>query len=319
MSLRTHLFAVVAASLVLAPVSHAQEWRGGKARVEGTVKNAKGEPLENVKISMRWGQSGHGGPDITTNKKGKWAIFGLSGGPWDVDFTAPGYQPKKISIQLSEAERNPAVDITLEPEVKKEPAHEEIMVGGKKISKETAAALEAGQAALDKKDYAAARAEYLKAVAELPDNTSVLMRIAVTSQADNKPDDALKYAKMVTDKEPDNANAWLMIAGIELERGHFDAGKEAIAKVPDDKVSDAMYLNMGIIMFNKNNHAAADEYFSKAIAKKADNADAYYYRGLARYQSKQQKEAKADFQKYLELDPNGKEVDTVKEILKTIK
>src|SRR5262249_27018481 len=88
MSWRTNTLAAVAAILLLAPVSEAQEWRGGKARVEGTVKNATGEPIENAKVSMRWGQSGHGGPDLTTNKKGKFAVFGLSGGPWDVDFTA---------------------------------------------------------------------------------------------------------------------------------------------------------------------------------------------------------------------------------------
>ena len=320
MSFRKSLLAAISVLFLLAAVMSAEEWRGGTARVEGSVKNEKGEPIENAKVSLRWGQSGHGGPDLKTNKKGHWAVMGLSGGPWDVDFEAPGYQTKKISVGLSEASRNPSIDVQLEPEVKQQEAHEEIMVGGKKISKETAAAIEAGNSALNEKNYAAARENYLKAIVELPDNVPLLMRIAAASLADNKPDDALKYAKQVTEKEPDNVNSWMMIAGIELERGHFDEGKAALAKIPEEKITDpSMYLNMGILMYNKGKGAAADEYFSKAISKKADLADAYYYRGLSRYQEKHFAEAKADFHKYLELDPSGKEIETVKEILKTIK
>jgi tetratricopeptide (TPR) repeat protein len=80
-----------------------------------------------------------------------------------------------------------------------------------------------------------------------------------------------------------------------------------------------MYLNMGIIMFNKSNLPAAEDYFSKAIAKNADVADAYYFRGLTRTQGKRAAEARADFLKYLELEPSGKEAGTVKAILDTLK
>lgn len=320
MRFREKAMAAVAVSLLLAPVVSAQDWRGGTARVEGIVKSVKGEPIEGAKVSLRWGQSSHGGPDLKTNTKGRWAIMGLAGGPWDVDIEAPGYQPKKISISLSEASRNPSVEVQLEPEVKQAvQAQEEILVGGKKISKEAAAALEAGNAALEKKDSAAARESYLKALPELPDNTALLLRIAVTSEADNKPDEAIKYARQVTEKEPENLNAWLIIAGVELERGHLDAAKEALSRVPEEKITDSMYLNMGILMYNKSNLPTAEGYFSKAIARKADVADAYYYRGLTRYQGKRAAEAKADFLKYLELDPAGKDAGTVKAILDTLK
>ena len=320
MRLREKAIAAVAVSLLLAPVVSAQEWRGGTARVEGTVKSVKGEPIEGAKVSLRWGQSGRGGPDLKTNKKGHWAIFGLAGGPWDVDVEAPGYQTKKITISLSEASRNPSVDVQLEPEVKQTvQAQEEILVGGRKISRDAAAAIEAGNAALEKKNYAAARESYLKALPELPDNIALLMRIAITSEADNKPDEALKYARQAIEKEPENLNARLTIAGIELERGHLDAAQEALSRVPEEKITDSMYLNMGILLFNKNKLPMAEEYFSKAIARKADVADAYYYRGLTRYQGKRAAEAKADFLKYLELDPSGKDVGTVKAILDTLK
>lgn len=306
--------------LLTASVAGAQEWRGGTARVEGTVKSANGDPIEGAKVSLRWGKSSHGGPDLRTDKKGHWAILGIAGGKWDVDVEAPGYQTKKISVSLSEAARNPNVEIRLEPEaVRAAPPQEEILVGGRKISKDAAAAIDAGNAALDKKDYAAARENYLKALTELPDNTALLMRIALAYEADNKPDEALDYARQVIGKEPENVNARLTIAGIELERGHLDAAKEALSGVPEEKFTASMYLNMGILMFNKGNLPMAEDYFSKAIVKQADVADAYYFRGLTRTQAKQAAGAKADFLKYLELDPTGKEAGTVKAILDSLK
>ena len=312
--------AAIALVLLIGPAASAQEWRGGTARVEGTVKSENGDPLEGAKVSLRWGKSSHGGPDLKTDKKGHWAILGIVGGPWDVDFEAPGYQTKKISISLSESARNPNVEIKLEPEVKQvAQAREEILVGGKKISKDAAAAIDAGNAALEKKDYAAARENYLKALPELPDNTALLMRIALAFEADNRPDEALDYARQVIAKEPENLNARLTIAGIELERGHLDAAKEALSGIPEERITGSMYLNMGILMFNKSNLPMAEDYFSKAIAKQPDVADAWYFRGLTRTQGKRAAEARADFLKYLELDPSGKEAGTVKAILDTLK
>ncbi|MGA7992496.1 MAG: tetratricopeptide repeat protein [Thermoanaerobaculia bacterium] len=312
--------ATLAGAFLVASVVGAQEWRGGTARVEGSVRSAGGDPIEGARVSLRWGQSDHGGPDLKTDKKGHWAVLGLVGGRWEADFAAPGYQTKKISVSLSEVSRNPNVDIRLEPEVRQAAqVHEEILVGGRRVSKDAAAAIEAGNAALEKKDYASARERYLAALPDLPDNTALLMRIALAFEADNKPDEALDYARQVLQKEPENLNARLTIAGIELERGHLDAAKEALASVPEDKITDSMYLNMGILMFNKGNMAMAEVSFSKAIAKKADVADSYYYRGLTRVQGKRAAEAKADFLKYLELDPSGKEAGTVKAILDTIK
>ncbi len=44
------------------PVS-SQEWRGGRVRVQGSVKNEKGEPIEGARIHLRWKQHSDG-PDL---------------------------------------------------------------------------------------------------------------------------------------------------------------------------------------------------------------------------------------------------------------
>jgi tetratricopeptide (TPR) repeat protein len=109
-----------------------------------------------------------------------------------------------------------------------------------------------------------------------------------------------------------------MVAEIELSKGNLDAGKAALDKVPPDKITDpGPYLNMGIILYNKKQAAAAEEAFNKALAVNADLADAYYYRALARLQLKRIPEAKADLKKYLELAPTGADAADAKELLKS--
>ncbi|MGE5278846.1 MAG: tetratricopeptide repeat protein [Acidobacteriota bacterium] len=303
---------------IAASALFAQEWRG-RARVEGTVKSTKGEPIVGAKVSLRWTESGRGGPDVTTNKSGHWAFFGLVGGNWDVDFDAAGYQPKKITVPLQELARNPPIDVQLEPIEPKPESHEEIQVAGHKVSKETAAAIEAGNAAMMARNWAAAREGYQKALPELPDYAPLYMSIAKTYAGEENAAEALNWARKAAEKDPQNADAWKTVAELELSRGNLEAGKEALAKVPADKASDTSYLNLGILLYNKKQNAAAEEAFGKALELSPDLADAFYYRGLARIQLKKTAEAKADLSKYLELAPSGSDAETARELLKSLR
>ena len=355
--LRTAGFALLLAGIGTG-AARAQSWRGGHGRVEGSVKDPQGNPIADATISMRLQQGGtNGGPDIKTNKKGHWAILGIVGGAWNVDISAPGYQTKSISYNLKEFERNESIDVVLAPEVKKEAPHEEISVGGKKISKETADSLDKGNAAwndalkaqetkdgcrtapapgkesadaiaqcekdadaIRKAKFAEATGLYEKALPELSDNTALLTKLEMAGYLVQSYDQADKYAKMIVEKDPSNTTSWLMIAEIALQKGNLAEGKAAIEKVPADKITDpTVYLNMGVICYNKNIPKDAVEYFTKAIDMKPDFSEAYYYRGLSRYQAKDMAGARADFQKYMEIDPNGKDADTVKELLKSLK
>lgn len=299
----------------------AQEWRGGKARAEGTVKGPKGEPIADAVVSLRWTQSGKGGPDVKTDKKGKWAVMGLASGDWNVDISAPGYQTKQTTITLTQGERIPPLETQLEAAPQAQPeSHEEIRVGGKKISAETSDAIEKGNAAFQEKRFPEAREDYVKALAELPDNEPLMMRIAAAYDGEGNLVDAMKYARMAAEKKPDDAYAWLFIATVELQNGNLDAGKEALANVPPEKITQPdVYMNMGIVLYNKKRPAEAEAAFDRALAMNADLADGYYYRGLARLSQKHNAEAKADLQKYLQLSPDGPESKDVKELLGSIK
>jgi Flp pilus assembly protein TadD len=55
------------------------------------------------------------------------------------------------------------------------------------------------------------------------------------------------------------------------------------------------------------------------VAAKPDFALAHYYLGLAAMNNKKNAVAKEHLQKYVELDPNGAEVGTAKELLSILK
>jgi len=326
MRIRNGLAALIGAALLAVAASgSAQEWRGGKARIDGIVKDDKGQPLPNAKVMLRWGRSGHGGPDLTTDKNGRWSIFGLVGGPWDVDFEAAGFTPKKIQIQLQEGSRNDTVDVQLEPQkvqapaAAAAPAEAAIMVDGKKISKETAAAIEAGNAAMNEKNWSAARESYSKALVEIPDNSALLQRMAFACLGEGNKDEAVKYARTAAEKSPGESAPWQLIAEVEIERGNAEAGLDALSKVPPEKIVDSgLYTNAGVSLYNKKKLAEAEAAFDKAIAIKPD-ATSHYYRGLTRYGEKKMKEAREDFQKALELAPDGPDAKEIKDLLSSMK
>lgn len=316
---RSRVLAALAAVLLAAPAL-AQEWRG-KARVDGIVRNEKGEPIEGVKVILRWGKSDRGGPDLTTDKKGRWSIFGLANGSWDMDFEAHGYLPKKISVPLQERARNPSVEVQLEPAPQAAaPSSTELQVAGKKISKEAAEAIETGNAAMTAKNWPAAREAYLKALPELPDNAPLLQRIAAAYLADGKSAEALQYARQAAEKAPSGSTAWLMVAQIELQNGNLEAGRAALEKVPPEEIRDSQpYLNVGILLMNQKKPSEAEAAFTKAVEVKPELSEGYYYRGLARLQMKKNAEAKADLQKALDLAPDGPESKEIRELLQTIR
>jgi tetratricopeptide (TPR) repeat protein len=75
---------------------------------------------------------------------------------------------------------------------------------------------------------------------------------------------------------------------------------------------------MGINLYNDNKLDEAIAKFNDVIAARPDHADGYYYRGLALLAKNKMAEAKADFKKVLELDPEGQFANDSREFLKSL-
>jgi tetratricopeptide (TPR) repeat protein len=279
--------------LAAAPAA-AQEWKG-KGRLQGEVLDAEGKPVQGAKVTLRKGAppvdpAASGPPALTTDKRGKWAILGLTGGAWAVLIEKDGFVRSEGQVQVNEYAPAQPIRISLNPI----PQQVQQEVAANTAGQEALAALEAGNAKLQAGQYAEARAEYEKAMASLEpaNHPAVLRGIARTYYQEKKLDQAIASLQKALEMKPDDAESRKLVANI--------------------------YVDKGIEDYNATRLPEAAQQFGKAIENDATLADAYYYRGLALMAQSKNEEAKADFQKVLELDPNHPQAADVREFLQSL-
>jgi tetratricopeptide (TPR) repeat protein len=293
----------------------AQDWRG-RARLDGWVKDPKGQPIADAKVEFRR-ESGAGPAATRTNKKGYWAVLGLVGGPWNVDVSAPGYETRRLAISLSEASRVPPMMIELQPAAPSSPPAGAVAPDA---GAEIRAAVLLGNRLLAEKKYVEARAEYEKALEKLPGSTAILKGIAQTYGAEGNPDKAIETLRKVAQLDANDHENRVLLASLLLEQGKLEEGRGVLETLPPEAIRDAgVYVNLGILFMNKNKPEEARTYLTKAIEIDPADADTYRYRGLASVQAKKNAEAKADLNKYLELAPDGADAKEVREILQALR
>ncbi|HYG63224.1 MAG TPA: tetratricopeptide repeat protein [Thermoanaerobaculia bacterium] len=288
------IVAIAAFVLSLAAPGTAQEWKG-KGRLQGDVLDAEGKPVAGAKVTLRPGappvDPAAGGPaPITTDKRGKWAILGLDNGPWAVLIEKEGFVRSEGQVQVNEYAPAKPIRIALNPAAQETRQAAAANAAGE----EALAALEAGNAKLQAGQFAEARAEYEKAMATLEpaNHPAVLRGIARTYYQEKKLDQAIASLQKALELKPDDAESRKLVANI--------------------------YVDKGIEAYNATQVPEAAQQFSLAIENDGTLADAYYYRGLALMAQTKNAEAKADFQKLLELDPNYPQAADVREFLQSL-
>jgi tetratricopeptide (TPR) repeat protein len=84
------------------------------------------------------------------------------------------------------------------------------------------------------------------------------------------------------------------------------------------KVDADTLINVGIKYYNEKQLDKALEQFNRVVTENPEMAEGYYYRGLVYLNKNKVPEAKADFQKLLEIDPKSKYANEVREYLKAL-
>ena len=308
---------VLLAALLSALPARAQDWRGS-GRVDGWVKDANGQPIEDatIQLSREKGK----GPSTKSDKKGYWAFLGLASGTWNVDISAPGYEPLKKMISISETSR-PHMDLRLQKAAG--PAVAGAGVGVDPAAQkgaEAVAAVTEGNKLLSEKKFAEARAAYEKAMALLPPNAGLWKGVAQTYHGEGNEAKTIEALQKASEIDPADTESKLLLASLMVAQGQVDEGKAVLDGLPEGSVKDpAIYINIGIVLMNKSKPLDSIAVLTKALAIDATAADGYFYRGMANFQTKKNADAKADFKKYLELAPNGPEAKDAREMLQAIR
>jgi tetratricopeptide (TPR) repeat protein len=343
------LIPALAVLLSLSTPLLAQEW-AGRGRIQGTIKDENGKAVEGASVTLRKDvdhvdPKTPGPAPIKTDSKGRWSMLGLAGGNWAVLIEKEGFISSEGAVQVSEFGPAPPVNVTLRtvPKEQIEAAQkqaEQASAGGQaKAALDNAnqllTAAQAAPEAQKKQKMTEALAAYqdgldkLAAIkAEKPEQQtaidttkiSVLQTMAGIDYEIGQTDDAVAKLKQVLAAKPGDPAVLQLMIDMLVQAGREEEAKQYMAQMPAGAKMDAeTVLNMGIKAFNANQMDKAFGYFDQVVKDHPERPDAYYYRGLVYLNRGKHAEAKADFQKLLQLDPNGKFADDAKAFLKDIK
>jgi tetratricopeptide (TPR) repeat protein len=172
---------------------------------------------------------------------------------------------------------------------------------------ELQAAAEKAEAAYKAGRYDEARAEYERLLALRPDLAArVNQQIGFSYIQEKRYDKALEYLEKVLADDPTNAQIRAIAAQAALEGKMLDKARELLATLDDSKITNPdIFFNMGVDFLNAGQIPLAIDYFGKAIRVDPSHVDAYYRRALGYLGQGKTAEAKADFQKVVELQPAG--------------
>ncbi|MBV8199010.1 MAG: tetratricopeptide repeat protein [Acidobacteria bacterium] len=327
LTLLTSLLALAAAAPLLA-----QDWRG-RGRVQGVVTDQNQQPVEGATVTLRHGNDpvkaeGPGPAPLKTDKKGRWSMLGLAHGTWGVLIEKQGFIPSEGRVNIEEEGVIPPLLVSLKPIPKEQAQQEQAPSKGSQAM----AAINEGNTALQADKVVEAREAYQKALALLdpPNQVPVLRAIASTyyresaqaktkeakAQNVNQSIDTLKQALAI---KPDDADSLQLIVNLLVGAGREAEAQTYMAKLPQGAKVDAdTLINVGIKYYNEKQLDKALDQFNRVVTENPEMAEAYYYRGLVYLNKNKVPEAKADFQKLLQLDPKSSHAKEVQEYLKAL-
>jgi tetratricopeptide (TPR) repeat protein len=308
------LGAMALAAVCAAPVL-AQDWKG-TGRFEGRVLDSEGRPIVGATVKLELPSRG-GGTTVKTDKKGRWAIGGVAAGKWNVDVEAEGFAPKKGEFNLvSESARVQPLEIKLDK------------AGPAPPPPELLAAVQKGDEAYKAGRWAEARAEYEKVLGLRADLGPQLHElIARTYSQEENFAKSVEHLEKVLAAQPENATLRVLLAQEALRGGMLDKGLELLKGLDEAAITNPeIFYNVGVILRNQPDAATDDakaamavDYFTKAVAVDPKFAEGYMQRGLTQLSRGKTAEAKADFQKVVELSPDSEQAALAKKALGSLK
>lgn len=300
----------VLAALLTAAGASAQEWRG-MGRVGGKVVDEAGKPVAGVAVKATMPRAGNRGPETKSNAKGEWAVGGIAGGAWALDFSKDGYETRSITVSVMESGRIPPMEIPLKRKA--------ASIADPNV--EIREQLTQAAGLMNAKQFAEARKIYEELSAKYPEVKQFRPLIARSYYGEGNKAAAIDHLRQALSQDPGNAEVTLLLGNTLMENGNADEARQILSSIDESKVIDpTLFLNAGIALLNDKKDAEASVWFDKAIARFPQHPDGYYYRGISHLSAGKTAEAKADLEKYVSLAPaDAPELATAKQILETIK
>jgi len=313
--MRRHL----ALSLVLTIAAAGNAFAGAEARMAGKVLDASTkEPIANAVVKYEAVEGKTVKSEAKSKKDGKFAVFVLDGSiKYKFTVSADGYESTEETLKLALGGTTDKNWELYKPGARPVEGGA-VPAGATVVSKADPSVVlfNEGAALSNAKDYPGAIAKWNEAIALKPEMTAAWMALAKTHLRQKDYPKAIEAANKVLEiDDSDNEMISVLNQAYTATGDKANAAKYA-AKLPKD--ANALY-NDAAKRINANDDAAAETLLKQAIGADEKFALAHYELGMIYVRAGKSADAKSALTKYLELDPNGKNASTAKEMMAYLK
>jgi tetratricopeptide (TPR) repeat protein len=300
-TLQIALLLVLSAGLVLA-----QSYRG-QGRLRGKVTDEAGQPLAGVTVKV-FSVKGQSGFEVKSNDLGEWTANYIRGGGYNLDFLKTGYEPRSISVTITESTNNPPVEVKLKK------------ASGLLITDELKAELDSGNKLFEEKKFEEACKVYEDLLAKNPEAYIIYKNVGNCRFELQQYDLAEAAYQKVLEKDPGNADIILLIGNCYANRDQADKAMEWYNKLEFEKITDPTVLfNIGLSFAKQSKFEDALKYYKRSVEVQKDFLDGYYQLGLTYLQLGKNAEAIDAFEGYLKIDADSGRADQVRGFLDFLK
>jgi tetratricopeptide (TPR) repeat protein len=283
----------------------------GEARITGKVVDAATkQPVTDVTINVTAIEGHTYKENFKVDKNGTYAIFLVDGTiKYKFTFSAPGYTSVVEDMKLKLGEPNTrTIELTKAG----------VAAGAveAKAADPSVAAFNEGAALANAGDDPGAIKKFQEAVAAKPDLIAGWEALAKIQYRAKDYKGAIESANKALALASDEIDMYGVLYDSYTATGDKAKAAEARKKMPANAPG---LFNDAAKLLNAGKDAEAEPLLKQAIAADDKFAAAYYELGMLYVRLQKNADARANLQKYLELQPNGKDAATAKEMLNYVK
>lgn len=289
---------------------------GAEARMTGKILDAvTKEPIPNAVLNLDAVSGKTVKRQFKGKKDGSFALTVLDGTlRYKFTITADGYAPYEETIKMTIGEANHrnfeltkagAASQTVQAEVQMQASADPAVT-----------AYNEGAALINSGDVTGAIVKFEAAVAAKPDLTAGWMALAKANHRAKNHQKAVEAAKKALEFDDEDLDMWRI-----LHQAYTALGDKANAEVAKKKLpaNPTQLFNEAARLINDGKDADAQTLLEQAVAADDKFAIGYYELGMVYARTGKTAEARQALEKYLQLEPNGKDAATAKEMIGYLK
>jgi tetratricopeptide (TPR) repeat protein len=290
----------------------------GEARLSGVIRDAETKkPVANAVVKYEAIEAKTVKQEVKAKADGSYAAFILDGTiRYKFTYSAPGYAPYEETMKLKLGEPN-------KKDVELRSGSAATSAGGTAAVPTAAKAADPGilaynegAALANSGDVAGAIKKFEEATALKADFAAALGALAKMQLKQKNYPAAIAAAQKYLAIDEEDTDMWAILHQSYTATGDKAKAAEALKKLPQNAVG---LFNDAAKLINAGKDDEAEKLLKQAIAADASLPNSYYELGMIYVRAGKNADAKQNLSKYLELDPNGPNAATAKEMLSYVK